>query len=320
MDRFNVQYAGPYTPRPRYAAMPGEPLTVIVNREGGAASAAGDGLPDRIVEAFAAANVVVNVLLLTGSKIAPAIEAAARTEDRIVIAGGDGTAATAAQALIGTNTELALLPLGTLNHLARDLGIPADLEAAAAIAAGGRTVRIDVGEVNGHCFVNNASIGLYPSMVKQREGLRRRNGWPKWLASAPAAWDALSRLRHHRLRVDMGNGNRPLVTPLLFVGNNHYSLRAGSIGERASLQGGKLSVYAVAGGRRMQLIGFALRALIGRIHPRTDFVALGKCETMVVRAHSRPIEIALDGEINELSTPLLFRTLAQALAILVPDG
>lgn len=316
--------------------MRGAPLTVIVNREGGAASAAGDSLPGRIAAAFAAVGVAADVHMLTGREIAPAIKAAARTQDRIVIAGGDGTVSTAVQALIGaktdtgagtrtktdtdTKTELALLPLGTLNHLARDLGIPADLEAAAAIAAKGRAIRIDVGEVNGHRFVNNASIGLYPAMVREREGLRARNGWPKWLATASAAWDALSRLRHHRLRVDMGKGDRPLVTPLLFIGNNHYSLKAGSIGERASLQDGRLSVYAVAGRRRLHLIAFALRALIGRIHPRTDFVALGKCEAVTVHARSNTIEIALDGEVNELSPPLEFGILAGAVGIVVPDG
>jgi diacylglycerol kinase family enzyme len=299
--------------------MPGQRLTVIVNREGGAARAAGESLPDRIVAAFAAAGVAADVRMLAGSELAPALQAAAATDSRVVIAGGDGTAATAAQALIGTGTELGLLPLGTLNHLARDLGIPADLEQAAAIAARGRAIRIDLGEVNGHRFVNNASIGLYPSMVRQREGLRARNGWPKWLASVPAAWEALSRLRHHRLRVEMGKGDRPLVTPLLFVGNNQYTMKAGAIGARASLQDGCLSVYAVADSHRMQLVAFALRALIGRIHPRTDFVVLGKCDAMVVHAHSSPIEIALDGEIGELSSPLEFRILPGVLTVVVPE-
>lgn len=294
-------------------------LCVLVNGEGGAASSAGDKLPDQLAQAFGAAGVRAEIRILRAAELDEALGQAVHDDKRIVIAGGDGTVSCAAKYLVGTEVELALLPLGTLNHLARDLGIPADLEAAAKLAVHGRSTRIDVGDVNGQCFVNNASIGIYPSMVRRRDAPRRR-ALPKWLAVLPASWEALSRIRHHRLRVDMGAGEHPLVTSLLFVGNNEYSLDAGSLGCRGTLQAGTLSVYAVARRRRLSLIWFALRALVGRIDRRADFVEIGSCREITVWSPGGSIEIALDGEVRRLASPLRFRILPSSLHAVAPPS
>jgi diacylglycerol kinase family enzyme len=294
-------------------------IRVLVNRAGGAAAAAGSDLADSLAAAFAAAGAEAQIQLLEGSEMCEAIREAAG-EGRVVVAGGDGTAACAAEAIAGSDAELALLPLGTLNHLARDLTIPNAIEDAAKLAVEGEAVAIDLGQVNDHRFVNNASIGLYPFMVRHREGYRSRNGWPKWLASIPAAWDALSRLPHHRLRIDIGRGEKPLVTPLLFVGNNVYSLESGTVGSRASLRDGALSVYAVARRSRFALLWFGVRAMLGRVDRAIDFVALGECSSLTVTSPSRSglIDVALDGEIRRLSFPLRFEILPGALKIVSP--
>ncbi|RYY23538.1 MAG: diacylglycerol kinase family lipid kinase [Sphingomonadales bacterium] len=292
-------------------------LAVLVNREGGAAAAAGDALKGDIEKAFEAAGVHAQVEMLAGDEMAPAIKRAAG-KARIVVAGGDGTAASAAQILLGKKTELALLPLGTLNHLARDLGIPTDLTKAAALAAHGKAAKIDVGAVNDHCFVNNASIGLYPLMVKGRDDYRDRHGLPKWLAMIPASWDTLSRLRNQHLRIDMGEGEKPLVTPLLFVGNNLYSLEPGSVGSRETLQDGKLSIYAVARRSRASLLWFGMRAAVGLAHRTSDFEELGICREMIVQPRGGSVEIALDGEVRKMSGPLKFRIHAAGLRVVVP--
>jgi diacylglycerol kinase family enzyme len=292
-------------------------LHVIVNRNGGSAAKMGDALIPDIEKAFAQASTAVEVAALDPKQIPDAIVAAAKT-GRVIVAGGDGTAAGAAQILTGSDTELGLLPLGTLNHLARDLGIPTELEAAAAVAVNGQATRMDVAEVNGHVFVNNASIGLYPLMVRKREGLQRAKGWPKWLSSLPAAFAVLERLPHHRLRLDWGQGERAIVTPLLFVGNNVYSLDRGEVGKRNSLTDGKLAIYAVAHRRRAALIWFAMRALAGRAERDLDFETLGECETLTVSSSSGSIEIALDGELRRMDSPLEFRIRAGALTVMTP--
>jgi len=292
-------------------------LHVIVNRNGGAAAKMGDMVAGVLEKAFAQAGATVRVAALDGKQIPEAIKAVARS-GRVIVAGGDGTAAGAAQILAGSDTELGLLPLGTLNHLARDIGIPVDLGEAAEVAANGQPVAIDVGEVNGQVFVNNASIGLYPLMVRKREGLRRAKGWPKWLSTLPAAFAALERLPHHRLRLDWGRGERAIVTPLLFVGNNVYSLDRGEVGKRNTLTDGKLSLYAVARRRRAALIWFAMRALVGRAERSLDFETLGECETLTVSSSSGSIEIALDGELRRMDSPLEFRIRPGALTVIAP--
>jgi diacylglycerol kinase family enzyme len=291
-------------------------LPVIVNKNGGTASKLGDKLVPTLRDAFAAAGAEADVKPLEGDAVTKAIKAAAK-KGRVVVAGGDGTVSCAAQQLAGSDAELGLLPLGTLNHLARDLGLPTDLEEAAKIAATGTATAIDVAEVNGHVFVNNASIGLYPTMVRTREGLQDDKGWPKWLSALPAAYAALERLPHHRLRIDLGQGERSIVTPLLFVGNNVYSLDRSEIGQRASLTEGKLSVYAVAQRSRLALLWFAARALVGRAHRELDFITLGECETLKVWSSGNSIEIALDGEVQRLDSPLEFQIRPRALKVVV---
>ncbi|SDC94775.1 Diacylglycerol kinase family enzyme [Sphingomonas sp. YR710] len=297
--------------------MTDSPLPLIVNRAGGAAAAAGDALADTLTAAFAKAGTAIDLHLIEGADIPDTFRRLAG-HGRVVVAGGDGTMACAAEAARGTDTEIALLPLGTLNHLARDLGVPAEIDAAAKLAVDGRAVAIDVGDVNGRRFVNNASIGVYPEMVRSRDDTRERTGWPKWLATVPAAWQVLSRLTHHRLHVDMGTGAQPLVTPLLFVGNNHYALDAGEVGRRPSLSDGKLSVYAVAHRSRIGLIWFALRALAGRADRKRDFVAIGDCEALTVWSSGSSIEIALDGELLRLQSPLRFSIEPGALNVVAP--
>ena len=294
------------------------PLPVLVNRKGGAAASAGDGLQQRLVDAFAAAGEDIVVRLLEGPDTADAVKQAASTSARVVVGGGDGTAAGAAAILADSGVEMGLLPLGTLNHLARDLGIPATLEEAAALAARGSPTSIDLAEVNGQIFANNASIGLYPMMVRQRDAYREKLGLPKWLAAIPASWNAWARLRRYRLSLDMGDGRKPLVTSLLFVGNNLYSLEKGQIGERPSLNQGKLSVFALAAPGRFALLWFALRAVIGRADHHKDFVAYGECESLTVHAHRKQVDVGLDGEVRELEFPLHFRIRAGALRIVVP--
>lgn len=292
-------------------------FTVIVNKDGGAASRLGDALVPDLERSFAQADAQVEVTAVAGNDLAEAIEAATGS-GRVIVAGGDGSAATAAQILSGGSAELGLLPLGTLNHLARDLGIPTDLAQAAAVAAHGHAAPIDVADVNGRVFVNNASIGLYPLMVRKRDALRRAKGWPKWLSTVPAAWAALDRLPDYHLRLDWGQGERSIVTPLLFVGNNAYSLDSGEIGSRKSLSAGKLAIYAVARRPRVALIWFALRALAGQAKRDLDFETLAECESLTVTSSDGSLEIALDGELRRFDSPLEFRVRPQALTVLIP--
>jgi len=290
------------------------PIPVLVNRSGGTASSRGDKLGPELEAAFNEAGVSVELHLVEGEELEATL---LKVVDRplVVIGGGDGTLGRMAGILAEKGTMLGILPLGTRNHLARELGIPLDIPGAAKLIAAGTVRAIDLARVNGEPFINNASIGLYPQLVRERE----QRSTPKWIAAIPASFAALRRIKHHRLHLTMPGRAKDsdIVTPMLFVGNNHYALEAGQIGKRDALDGGILSIYAVASRRRLALIGFAIRTLFGRAD-RHDFAALGDTPSFEVRGRSDDIDIALDGEVMTLEMPLRFECQAGALKVVAP--
>jgi diacylglycerol kinase family enzyme len=299
-------------------------VPVIINRSGGTAAASGESLHASLELAFTNNGFDASIELVDGSELQQAFaqfaDAKMAEVKLIVVGGGDGTAASAAAALANTPTNMALLPLGTLNHLARDLSIPADLNEAVKLALEGKAKAIDLGNVNGHRFVNNASIGLYPSMVTRREEIRSQHKFPKWFASIFAAASALWHLPQHRLELDTGDGPQRLRTPLLFVGNNVYSLEAGEVGTRPSLSDGHFSVFAIKPRGRLALLWFGLRAIFGHANLSNDFIALGVYSQFTITSQRRSIDVGLDGEVCRLDLPLYFKIEPAALRVICPDS
>ena len=293
---------------PNFSGMT-RPLPVLINRGGGTAARLGDGLRDAVEAAFAAAGREIALELVDGSDMPEALSRHAGAPV-IVVGGGDGTLGCAAAALAHSPTALAILPLGTRNHLARQLGVPLDLPGAARLCVSGQRRRIDLGKAGARVFVNNASFGIYARFVRHRDA----QDAPKWLSSIPAAWHALRQMRaqHFALRLD-GQPSR-ITSPLLFVGNNEYSMEAGSMGERESLADGRLSLYAVAAQSPLRLAGFAVRALIGLARPDRDFEELTEAREIVIEG-SGFIQGAFDGELETLPLPLRLRSMPGALGV-----
>lgn len=235
----------------------------------------------------------------------------------VVVGGGDGSLHAAAGALAGTDTALGILPLGTFNHFAKDLGLPIDLEQAVKVIATGSIRSVDVGEANGRVFINNASMGMYPSVVHHREGMQHRLGRGKWAAFALAVWRALMRYRLLLVRVLLKEpeaGHEAAVsrqeyvrrTPFVFVGNNSYSMDRLIVGRRDSLEGGNLSLYMARRESPMSLLPLALRALVGRLREAEDFESF-RAETLQVETrHAREL-VGLDGEVVAMEMPLCCR-------------
>ena len=291
--------------------MSAAPLPVVVNRSGGTAKSLGDKLAEELRNAGKAAGTELDLHLVEAAAVAETV--AALGAPAVAVGGGDGTQGAAAAVLAGTETALAVLPLGTRNHLARQLGIPLELPGALAVAAYGERARIDLARGNGRIFVNNASIGLYTRLVRERD----RRSAPKWLGTIPATWYVLRRLRARPLCLVIDGRRQALRTPLLFIGNNRYSLEAGRVGERESLTGGVLSLFAVAAKGPLALAAFAMRALVGRADTERDFAALNAAREVTVEG-SGPIDVAFDGEVERMELPLTFETMPGALAVMVP--
>lgn len=291
-----------------------EPIAVIVNTSGGTASSLGDKLEATVREAFAGQE--IDLYLVEGRDIAETVKTVAGRAV-VAIGGGDGTQGAAAAAFTHSETAQLVLPLGTRNHLAKQLGIPTDLAEAAKVAREGKIETIDLAKGGAkdreRVFVNNASIGLYTRLVRERD---KRWG-PKWLGTIPATWIVLRTLRAKALHLTIDGKAERVVTPLLFIGNNRYSLDSGSVGERVSLSDGVLSLFVVARQSPLALIGFALRALLGRVDGARDFCALAEAKEVVVEGRGE-IDVAFDGEVERMALPLTFAIMPGALKVLVP--
>lgn len=286
---------------------------ILINRGGGSV-----GERPAIEDALASAGIEGDVQWLEGRHIAKAAKAAVAKGARLVIAGGgDGTISCVAGVLAGTKSRLGVLPLGTLNHFARDLKIPTDLAEAAKLIATGKARPVDLAEVNGRVFVNNSAVGLYPLMVLDREAQQSDLGRSKRWAMAVAATRTLLRFSSRRLRLTVNNQTAVVDTPLLFVGNNAYRLEMPGAGTREAIDRGELFVLVL---RRKSRLGFCLasvRALFGRAR-REDAAQIDGVKTLKVDSRHSKMAVSLDGETLHMKPPLKYKIRPKALNVIAP--
>lgn len=236
--------------------------------------------------------------------------------ETLVAGGGDGTINTAAQLLAGSEVRLGIVPLGTLNHFAKDLGIPAELEAAAEVVLEGAVCRVDVGQVNDRVFLNNSSLGVYPAIVRLRERYQV-GGMGKWIA---ALWATLTVLRRHPfLAVRLIVEDEAMVrrTPFVLVGNNQYRMVGLQAASREALTRGELAVYVLNAERRGGLLRLAWQVLLHGVDRVQELDLFTVAEATIETRRPR-VPVALDGEVTILNSPLHYRTRASALQVLVP--
>lgn len=248
--------------------------------------------------------------------IAAAKLAIAGGADIVAACGGDGTVSAVASVVAGTRAALAVIPTGTLNHFVRDLGIPLDPDEAGEAILRGHHIRIDVGEVNGLRFVNNSSLGLYPNIVRYREG-RRKTGWSRILAFAAGCLLSVRRYRSLELRLEVDGIRSRRVSPFLFVGNNQYAMEGLKLGHRGKLDEGRLFAYLADRTGRFGLLRIAISALVYGLRLNHDFVIL-PAQKLTVQTRRRHVRVALDGEILRLHPPLHYSIRPGFLQVIVP--
>ena len=291
---------------------------VIMNAASGVKDREVDEESPRIAAGLLAGGVQATVEQVPGPRLTEAARAAAAGgAEAVVMAGGDGTMSAGAAALVGGNCPMGVLPLGTLNHFARDLGIPQDLDGALKVVASGFVKRVDVGEANGRIFLNNASIGLYPHAVAAREKQQDEKGTGKWLAMCRAAIATLRRFPLVRVTLNLPTGATRLTTPLVFIGNNKYEMTLLSLGKRAALDGGELWLYVASNRGRLGFVSLALRAVIGRLDQARDFLGVAVAE-VTIEDRRGGMRIAFDGEVTQAQSPLVCRSRPAALPVIVP--
>jgi diacylglycerol kinase family enzyme len=307
-----------------------ESILVLINAGAGTVQKAGaDTFSKQVSEGLTQRGVKADVVVVKGAALKARAEAFAQSPGgdgprTLVVGGGDGTVNTAAAVCASSGVVLGLLPLGTLNHFAKDLGIPVALDGALDVIAAGNTRLVDAGEVNGRLFVNNSSIGIYPFLVDQRDAEQKQRKVGKLVALVPALFRTLRSASWHRITLTTEEGavsakQGTRRTPCLFVGNNTYDLMA--LGKRSSLTAGTLCVYIV---RRSSWWGvltlpfkIAFQRTLGHLDPEHD-IELLKVSALSIRSHRPRLRIAIDGETVHEQTPLVYRSRPGALRVLAP--
>lgn len=292
-------------------------FVVLLNTSSGSAIRA--PVRAEIEKLFADAGLEARVQEITrpsdiGAKVRVAL---AEHREAVVAGGGDGTINSVASVLAGTPTPLAVLPLGTLNHFAKDAGIPLDLPGAVRTIAERHMTRIDVGRVNDRFFVNNSSIGVYPSLIEARERLRKQ-GMFKWTAFARAALEVLQREGEMTIRLEGDRTRIAARTPFVFVGNNEYLVGGIKLGERKRLDAGLLYAYFAPPVRTRHLPRLFAHALFGLARREHALQSISREELWIDSPFTRTFQVACDGELLTLDSPLHYRSWHGALTVFTP--
>lgn len=239
----------------------------------------------------------------------------------VVAAGGDGTINAVASAALGSGCPFGVLPQGTFNYFGRTHAIPQDTEAAAVALVRARIARVQVGQVNGQLFLVNASVGLYPQLLEDREAWKQQFGRSRMVAFVSGLATLMQARKQLTLRIESAGQAMSLRTPTLFVGNNRLQLARVGIDEadaRAPAQG-QLTGIVVRPIGTLALFWLLLRGLAGRLGDAQNIDSFSFRRLTVTPKGLKRIKVATDGEICWMKPPLVFEVAAQPLDLLVPS-
>ena len=288
------------------------PLIIIYNPASGGSRA---GRKQALTRELTKCELLAQVVPLDGDAWKLEVRRAVQRGDALVVAaGGDGTINAVVAQLVGSHTALGVLPIGTLNHFAKDAGIPADLPKAVEVLSSGRDQLVDTGEVNGQTFVNNSSIGLYPSLVQRRQQYGQLK---KPLATLLAALELLRWRRSLPVSLTIGPEMHTLRTPFIFVGNNDYQIGRSAFIGRNSLNSGTLCAYVIHQTGIWGLLRIAVRTLFGAGQSDRSLDEYGGSE-IEARIPRPTVEVAYDGEVRAMQPPIVWRSRPGSLKVRLP--
>jgi len=292
-------------------------IVVILNAGAGTLSSR-PAIATEVRDLFRAAGREAEVISLRPGQNPMEAGRAASTRAGIVVAGGgDGTVSGVAAGVVDSPAALGVLPLGTLNHFAKDLRLPLDLPKAVDVIAAAHIESVDVGTVNDRVFINNSSIGVYPDIVQEREALRER-GYRKWPAMAIATLRVLRRYPGMTVKIQVDGEVRSWRTPFVVVGNNEYAIDGFQVGARARLDQGRLFVYVSPRSRARDIPMLVAKSMAGQASASGAFEIIAAAQATIGTRRARRIPVATDGEVVTLGTPLSYQSRPGALRVVVP--
>ncbi|QFT79457.1 Diacylglycerol kinase [Roseovarius sp. THAF27] len=292
---------------------------VILNTDSGKGDANPDA--DTIEELFKSRGTPVKIVPVSSgddlsAKVAQVIEESG--VECVVAAGGDGTICAVAGALADSGIDLGVLPFGTFNYFARRFGIPEDAEDAVDAICRGRGEKIDLGCVNGRVFINNASIGLYPTILKERESVYQRWGRSRLAAYWSVLVAMVTVYRPLTMRIEVDGELQSAKAPTLFVAMSAYQLDEFEIEGADAVRAGKFAILLAPDVGRFMLVWKALLVALRDVRKGRDFTLLtGEHATVEIRRSAR--DVALDGERHRMKAPFKFSILKDAITVRVPE-
>lgn len=293
-------------------------LAVVINAASGMAQRHGPEQLKDLVGSVAreARGETVDVSVVPPQELLPVLRRAAEDHDEVWVGGGDGTLRTAADLMVKRQGTLGVLPLGTMNLLARDLNIPLEIENAVRTLGGAEVAPIDVGRINDGIFLNKSALGLYPEMIVDRERRRRLFGITKWPAMMKAAWRAVRRHRMMEIAIEHHGQRREIVSPALVVAVGAYEFRTGKLFTRSDLQSGELTLYVSHEKTALGSAGQLAKLFLGTLESDPELETI-RADSIVID-FERPKPVANDGEVEMLSGPIRYGVGRQALKVRMP--
>jgi diacylglycerol kinase family enzyme len=242
----------------------------------------------------------------------------------LVAAGGDGTINAVAREAVEQGCLFGVLPQGTFNYFGRTHHIPEDLGDAVRALLGAQVQPVQVGAVNERIFLVNASIGLYPKLLEEREVDKKQFGRSRIVAFLSGLKTFFSPHRRLHIRLELDGQERSLRTPTLFVGNNRLQMEQVGITPMSdAVEDGKLAAIAPKSVGKLGMLGLIVRAMMGRLGEADNLVTFS-FRRMTVKPRKfygkRRIKVATDGEVTQMDTPLEFRVLESQLLLLKPPA
>jgi diacylglycerol kinase family enzyme len=302
------------------------PLFVVFNLGSGAGDADGERLA--IEQACATAGRELHLLRVDDPQRLPAIardavQRAQAAQGVVVAAGGDGTLNAVAQAVLGSGCAFGVLPQGTFNYFGRTHGIPQNTGEAMQLLLHAPVQPVQVGRVNDRVFLVNASVGLYPRLLEEREGWKNRFGRSRWVAFGAGVATLLRGYRSLRLQVEVQGQTRQLRTPTLFVGNNALQLEQLGFPQAQDVAQGALAAIALRPVSRATMLWLMLRGAFGQLGQADQVLSIA-CTRLKVGLGwpqtARFVKVATDGEVLRLPLPLEFRVAPEPLWLIRPPA
>lgn len=305
------------------------PFFILINVSSGSRGERREAL---VESSFQEAGAVANLIPFRSSShlseiVRRTAERALEEGGTMVVAGGDGTINSSLPSLLEYELPLGILPSGTFNYVAREFGIPLDLKEAVKALVTGRIIEVPVGQVNTRPFLVNASLGLYPSLLEDRERAKRKYGRNRPLALTSSMISLVTR-RAQKFELEVQRGSAedgPLGAPheleiaTLFIGNNALQLKR--LGFEPSASQNELTAIALRTPTPLRLLELGTRAAFGSLANAKDILSF-PFETLTARVRNtyrKGVKVALDGEIMRLHSPLTIRSSPRKLRLIVPS-